>query len=162
MTTILHRLVLFLALCLPSALLAQSSQGSGAGGAPPNNSRFVIFIHAGGIPDDVKKSDDEKKPGSAGRISEDERVREIAIALIRKQYTVRVPDRDQDKVGGPGVDYFDDGARLAAEDVANTVNAVLRNLNLLTSEKEKDEKKVLKPRRQYLKSPPNYLGVWLF
>jgi hypothetical protein len=135
MTTILHRLALILALCVPSALLAQSQ-----GGSP--NSRIVIFIHAGG-----------------GEIN-DNQIRDIAVALVRKQYTVRVPDRDQDKVGGPGVDYFDDSARAAAEDVANTVNAALKGLKLLTD--EKDEKRALKPRRQFLRNPPGYLGVWLF
>lgn len=131
MTTILHRLALILALCVPSALLAQSQ-----GGSP--NSRFVIFIHAGGA-----------------EISDDQ-VKDIAVTLVRKQYTVRVPDRDQDK-SGPGVDYFDDNAKAAAEDVANTVNDVLKGLKLLT-----DEKRALKPRRQSLRNPPGYLGVWLF
>jgi len=154
MTTTLHRLALTLVLCFPSALLAQSNQGAGGGGPALNNSRFVIFIHAGGIPDDAAK----KSEGGA-KISEDDRVKEIAVTLVRKQYTVRVPDQDRDRVGGPGVDYFDDGAKAAAEDVANTVNAALKALKLLD---EKDEKKALKPRRQFLRSPPNYLGVWLF
>jgi hypothetical protein len=133
MTTILHRLALILVLCAPSALLAQNQAQQGA-----PNSRFVIFIHAGG--------------GAT-----DEEVREVAIALIRKQYTVRPTDRDQDKVGGPGVDYFDDSAKAAAEDVANTVNDVLKGQKLLT-----DDKKALKARRQSLRNPPGYLGVWLF
>src|SRR5215213_4686293 len=120
MTTILHRLALFLALCVPGALLAMDRQGSA-----PSNSRFVICIHAGGIPED------EKKPDGGAKMSDDSRVKEIAIPLVRKQYTVRVPDRDQDRVGGPGVDYFDDTAKAAAEDVANTVNATLKALKLL-------------------------------
>ncbi|HEX8164203.1 MAG TPA: hypothetical protein VF601_00255 [Beijerinckiaceae bacterium] len=104
------------------------------------NARFVIFVHTGPrAPDDIA-------------------VKQIAAALSRKGYLVRAPDKQQDIVGGPGVDYFDDSALKTAQDVADTVNEQLQKLDPPV-----DEKKKLKPRPQRAtKNPPSYLGVWLF
>jgi hypothetical protein len=70
---------------------------------------------------------------------------------------VRAPDNQRDVVGGPGVDYFDDSALDVAQDVANTVNETFEKLWGQVADDRK-----LKPRRQRVKNPPTYLGVWLF
>jgi hypothetical protein len=127
MPAALHFLALTLMFCISNTAAAQ----------PRDNSRFVIFIHTGG-----------------GTITE-EQAKAIAVDLVRKRYTVRVPDNQQDRVGGPGVDYFADDAKGAADDVAATVNAAMKSLNLRNS-------KPLAARRQNLKNPPGFLGVWLF
>lgn len=108
-----------------------------------DSSKFVIFIHAG----------PHLKNGEAA-------VKQIAGALYNKGYVVRSPDNDQDEAGGPGVDYFDDNARAAAQDVADTVNELMARLTTLP--KTGFAGKKLMPRRQKTKAPPNYLGVWLF
>lgn len=105
-------------------------------------SKFIIFIHAGPF----------LKDGEAA-------VKQIAGALFNKGYVVRSPDNDQDDAGGPGVDYFDDNARDAAQDVADTVNELMAKISL---PKTGVAGKKLMPRRQKTKTPPNYLGVWLF
>jgi hypothetical protein len=145
MRTIISGLCLIVALSVPGNLLAQpqsrQEQAPQQGALPArDNSRFVVFIHAGG------------KDGA-----DDKAIREIAVALLGKRYVVRAPDRERDEVGGPGVDYFAEAARDAAQEVADTVNEKLKSLNLLP-----DETKKLKPRLQRLKNPPGYLGVWLF
>lgn len=131
----IFRLLLILALCVPVPLHGQ--------GAPPSGTRdksqFVVFIHAG------PQSPDDKE------------TKQIAVALFQKGYLVRAPDNQRDKVGGPGVDYFDDSARDMAQDVADTVNETFEKLGVQVA----DDKK-LKPRRQRVKNPPTYLGVWLF
>lgn len=114
--------------CLTTAAFAQAPK--------VDASKFVVFIHAGS---NVK----------------DKSIKQIAGALFSKGYVVRSPDNDQDEAGGAGVDYFDDSAKDAAQDVATTVNEAFTRLKL-------DQKKALSPRRQKTKSPPNYLGVWLF
>ncbi len=131
----LCRFFLVFALCMPGVLHAQQTQQSG--NPPRDNSKYVVFIHAGG-----------KDIGN--------QIGEITIALLKERYIVRAPDKDQDKIGGPGVDYFDDSAFEAAQDVAKIVNGILQNLKL------QDEGKTLKPRAQRLKNPAGYLGVWLF
>jgi hypothetical protein len=103
-------------------------------------SKFVVFIHAGPY----------LKDGDVA-------VRQIAGALFSKGYVVRSPDNDVDEIAGPGVDYFDDNARDAAQDVADTVNELLPRFNRTGFQGKK-----LIPRRQKTKTPPNYLGVWLF
>jgi hypothetical protein len=131
------RICLILLLLAPSLLSAQPQQS----GVPPvrDNSQFVVFIHAGG-----------------GKIG-DQQVREIGALLVKKGYVVRAPDLERDEAGGPGVDYFSNFARDAAQDVADTVNARLQALKL-----QSDENKKLKPRLQRVNNPPGYLGVWLF
>ena len=133
--TIMWRFGLVVALCCPGAVLAQQ-----AGSPARDNSKFAVFIHGGGN----DKADDKA-------------IREIAVALLGKRYVVRAPDKDRDEVGGPGVDYFADSARDAAQEVADIVNDKLKDLKLLP-----DEGKKLKPRLQRQKNPPGYLGVWLF
>jgi hypothetical protein len=139
MKTILCRFFLVLAFCLPGALQAQQPPPQQSGPPVRDNSKFVVFIHAGG------KKVDEKK------------IREIAVELLKKRYVVRAPEYDQDEIGGPGVDYFAESARDAAKDVADTVNEKLKSLELVT-----DNKKNLVPRLQRVRNPPGYLGVWLF
>ena len=105
-----------------------------------DTSKFIIFIHAG-----PKKKDDRT-------------VRLISGALYGKGYVVRAPDDDQDEIGGPGVDYFDDSARDPALDVAAIVNETFAKLDV-----DRDPKQKLSPRRQTkTKNPSNWLGVWLF
>jgi hypothetical protein len=136
MTAILSRIFLITALFVPGLLFAQPQQTT-----TRDNGQFVVFLHGGGT--DTAKIEDQD-------------LRQIGAVLVKKGYIVRAPDMDRDQVGGPGVDYFSDEARTAAEDVASTVNAELSNRKLLITGKE------LKPRRQNLKNPPGYLGVWLF
>jgi len=105
-----------------------------------DRSKYIIFIHAG------------------PRTKDDRDVKLISGALFSKGYIVRAPDDDQDEVGGPGVDYFDESAKEPADDVAKIINETFR---LLKS--ERDAKQSLRPRRQSkTKNPPNWLGVWLF
>jgi hypothetical protein len=131
----IFQLLLILALCLPVPLHGQGTPPSGT----RDKSQFVVFIHAGPKLPDAKE------------------IKQIAVALLQKGYLVRAPDSQQDKVGGPGVDYFDDSALGMAQDVADTVNETFGRLGVQVA----DDKK-LKPRRQRVKSPPTYLGVWLF
>ncbi|MBX9827927.1 MAG: hypothetical protein K2Y27_23365 [Xanthobacteraceae bacterium] len=124
---------LALILLVPGSLLAQQ------GALPPiDTGRFTVFIHGG---------NENEQIGSKV-------LREIGTVLVKKGYVVRAPDFDQDTVGGPGVDYFSDDARDAAQDVADEINRALRSRKLQTKE--------LKPRRQNVRNPPGYLGVWLF
>jgi hypothetical protein len=136
MRTRLGLIFLLLSLCVPGDLHAQSR------GTKPefDPSKFVVFIHTG------------------GRSLDRHATQRIGIALSQKGYVVRAPDRDQDDVGGPGVDYFSESARPAAEDVANTMNEILTEMKL----QDKDARKKLRPRLQRTKNPPGYLGVWLF
>jgi hypothetical protein len=134
MTTI-KRAILTLLLCLPSLALAQAPPGPpGAADTP-----YVLFIHSGPKPAD------------------DIIVKRLAVTLAKQGYSVREPEDDQDKVGGPGVDYFADQAKAKAQDVADKVNEFLAQ-----NGQPADAAKKLQPRRQSGKSPPNYLGVWLF
>jgi hypothetical protein len=139
MTTFMSRLFLVLALCVPGSLHAQGIQQRAA--PQSTNSRYVLFIHAG-----------PKKP-------DDSVVKKIAGTLAQKGYSVRAPDGEVDNVGGSGVDYFADTAQGVAQDVANTVNKILKDEKLL-----EPDKKGLEPRSraQRTKNPPTYLGVWLF
>jgi hypothetical protein len=98
-----------------------------------------VFIHSG-----------PKQP-------DDPVVKRLAVMLAKQGYSVREPESDQDKVGGAGVDYFADQARGKAQDVADKVNEFLAQ-----NGQPVDPAKKLQPRRQSGKSPPNYLGVWLF
>jgi len=138
MITLMYRLVLVLALGMPASLYAQGVQPRAV---PSGETKFVLFIHTGGSPAGI----DEGK------------IKQIMGALAQKGYLVRAPDKEQDERGGPGVDYFADSARAAAQDVANTVNLTFEKLGIPV-----DEKKKLKPRLQRVKNPAAYLGVWLF
>jgi hypothetical protein len=124
MTAITRALLLFL-LCLPSLAQAQSL---------PSTAPYVLFIHSG-----PKNADDPA-------------VKRIAVLLAKAGYSVREPENDQDKVGGPGVDYFAPQAAGEADKVAGLVTGYLGL----------DASKKLPTRKQSGKSPPNYLGIWLY
>jgi hypothetical protein len=134
MMTAIKRALLMLLLCLLSLAQARAQGGPPALAGTP----YVLFIHSG-----PKTADDPV-------------VKRLAVMLARQGYSVREPEQDQDKVGGPGVDYFDDAAKGKAQDVANTVNEYLAQ-----NGSPADTKK-LQPRKQSAKSAPNYLGVWLY
>src|SRR3954447_13414689 len=125
MTAIMRAMLLILVF-LPA--LAQAQSAPGPGGMP-----YVVFMHSG-----PKQSDDPV-------------VKKLAVMLARQGYSVREPEEDQDKVGGPGVDYFGDQAKAKAQELADTINGYLGPLG-------QDPAKKLQPRKQSGKSPPNYLG----
>jgi hypothetical protein len=129
----IRRTILAIGLCLPALALAQGQAG------PPTTpgTPYVVFIHSG-----------PKQP-------DDPVVKRLAVMLAKQGYSVREPQNDQDKVGGPGVDYFADQAKAKAQDVADAVNGYLGPLG-------QDASKKLQPRRQSGKNPSNYLGVWLY
>jgi hypothetical protein len=105
---------------------------------------YIVFMHTG-----------PKKP-------DDPSVRAIAAQLVRSGYVVRAPEGDRDTVGGPGVDYFSDDAKPAAQALSDVVNKLLQQEREAEKEAKKEEFKPLQPRRQTVKNPPNYLGLWLF
>jgi hypothetical protein len=115
----------------PSSLYAQQQQQEN----PLANSRYILFIHTGGAPEN----------SDVGLIPE------ILSVLLRNGYSVRKPDDQRDEVGGPGVDYFDEKDQDKAKELANLVNSVLPA-----------SLKRLDARRQRVKNPPGYFGVWLF
>jgi hypothetical protein len=133
MMTALARAILMAVVCLPAVALAQAPP------APPASTPYVLFIHSG-----PKSSDDAI-------------VKRLAVTLAKQGYSVREPEGDQDKVGGPGVDYFADQAKDKAQDVADKVNEFFAQNATATQPAKK-----LQPRKQNGKSPPNYLGVWLY
>jgi hypothetical protein len=126
----IKRAILIALLCLPSLALAQAPPG------PPGlaSGPYVLFIHSG--------------PKSADDLA----VKRIAVQLAKAGYSVREPANDQDKVGGPGIDYF---APQAAAEAAKVAALVSGYLGL-------DPGKKLPTRLQSSKSPPNYLGIWLY
>lgn len=136
-----HRLLHVLWAGLATIALIVGAQQVGA--QTSDNSKYFLFIHAGPL-----------EPN-------DERVRSIAYALVERGYSVRAPDRDVDFVGGPGVDYFDDGAKAKAEDVANIVNEEIEKM-VQSRRIEGSSIRKLVARRQNVKNPAVYLGVWLF
>jgi len=142
MLTSIFRLLFALVIVMLVALHFMVGTPRAAG----DNSRFIVFIHAGGQP--------KKKDAGAQQAVPDEVIKQIAIALARKGYSVRPWDRQQDK---PGVAYFWDQDAEAASDVAATVNEALTPL--LTAD---DNATKLKERLQRIKNPQGYLGVWLF
>jgi hypothetical protein len=118
------------------AALAASATAVTAVAQQADNSRYILFLHAGAPPD-----------------VHDANAHLLAVlnGLRKAGYLVRKPDSDRDDVGGPGVDYFDDNDLAAAQAVADIVNAAMP-----------DSPKKIAPRRQRVKNPPYYLGVWLF
>ena len=131
--TVSKRTILALLLCLPALAQARAQAGPPVAAGMP----YVVFIHSG-----PKQSDDPV-------------VKRLAVMLAKQGYSVREPENDQDKVGGPGVDYFADQAKAKAQDLADAVNGYLGPLG-------QDASKKLQPRKQSGKSPPNYLGIWLY
>jgi hypothetical protein len=136
MMTAIQRAILAIFLFLPSFAQAQQGQGMPAG---PSGVLYVLFIHCG------------------PRTADDPQVKRLALLLAKQGYSLREPEEDQDKVGGPGVDYFADEARAKAQEVADAVNGYLA-----LSGPPLDPGKKLQPRRQNVKNAPNYLGVWLY
>ena len=128
--TMIKRAILMILLCLPSLALAQAPPGPPGAAETP----YVLFIHSG--------------PKSA----DDPAVKRIAVQLAKAGYSVREPQNDQDKVGGPGIDYFSPQAAAEAAKVAGLVSGYLGL----------DPAKKLPTRQQSSKAPPNYLGIWLY
>jgi hypothetical protein len=126
--TAIKRAMLLILLCLPCLAHAQ--------GAPPTSASgpYVLFIHSG------------------PKTADDPAVKKIAVQLAKAGYSVREPENDQDKVGGPGIDYF---APQAAAEAAKVADLVSGYLGL-------DPTKKLPTRKQSGNGPPNYLGVWLY
>jgi hypothetical protein len=104
-----------------------------------DKSSYILFVHTGA---DAKVKD------------VDDKVRSVLTSLLKAGYSVRKPDTDRDVVGGPGVDYFNDGDKDTAEDVAKIVNETYQAMQLGDV--------VLRARLQKIPNPPHYFGVWLF
>jgi hypothetical protein len=102
-------------------------------------SRYTLFIHSGAPPDVTAAPD--------------------VSTLVKKfkddGYVVRGTDDQRDERGGSGIDYFRLEDEDAAEAIAKTVNAWLKANG-------KGELAVLKERRQLVRNPPGYIGVWIF
>jgi len=105
---------------------------------PKMGRESVVFIHCG-----------PREPN-------DPLVRDVAIALLQRGFLVREPETDQDKVGGPGVDYFDQSAAETAQQIAQLVNETLVKGVAVP------QGKPLLPRLQRASTPSFYFGVWLF
>ena len=131
----IKREILLVLLCLPAPAHAQAPPRAPA--AP--ETRYVLFIHSG--------------PKNADDII----VRRLALTLVKRGYSVREPKNDQDKVGGPGVEYFADEAKGKAQDVADMVNDFFAQNGQAV-----DPAKKLHPRKMRGNSLPNYIGVWLY
>jgi len=117
--------LLLVGLLCPLAAQTQDPQKS------EENRRFIVFIHAGGDPG-----------GQAQR---------VAVALGRAGFVVRRPDNERDRVGGPGIDYFNAQDAAGAARAARIVDATL------------SRSPPVQPRFQSAtKNPSGYLGVWLF
>jgi len=129
--TAIRRTILAMLLCLPSFGLPSLAQAQQSG---PSADLRVLFIHSG------------------PKTADDPAVKKIAVKLASSGYSVREPEEDQDKVGGPGVDYFAPNAAGDAQKIADLVNELLAPA----------PDKQLKPRLQSAKNPSNYFGVWLY
>lgn len=104
----------------------------------PGGIQYVVFLHAGPNLSNPK-------------------IKQVAGALFEKGYLVRAPDNEQDTVGGAGVDYFDESAKTAADEISTLMNTTLKRLELKTGADQE-----LRSRFQRVKNPPTYIGVWLF
>jgi hypothetical protein len=133
----LFRLMLAVVVLTPAPVIAQTAKSYGM--APVDNSQYILFIHTG------------------PQLQGDSKMKQIAVALVRKGYSVRATDSQKDEAGGRGVDYFYEQDLKAAQDVADTVNDALARLGFSV-----DGSNRLKPRLQRVKNPRGYLGVWLF
>ena len=80
-------------------------------------------------------------------------MRQIAGKLAYEGYRVRGINNQEDTIGGPAIDYFDEQSVEAAQIVAGIVNDAL---------KKGGQRGDLKPRRQRVKNPQGFIGVWLF
>lgn len=129
--TAIYRAILVILLCLPAFAQAQAQN------EPPKPAAglYIVYIHCG-----PKKAVDPAIKG-------------IALALTKSGYSVREPEEDQDKVGGPGVDYFSPDAKNEADKVAAFVSGQL-SLNPPLKARLQTSKETL-----YQKF---YLGIWLY
>ncbi len=124
--TAIYRAILLILLCLPPLAWAEEAPKPVAG-------PYIVFIHYG-----------PKTPAAIGT---------LPIELTRMGYSVREPDADQDKVGGPGVDYFSPDARGEADKIAGLVSTRLN---------------IAPPLKARLQTSRNalfqkfYLGIWLY
>jgi hypothetical protein len=121
--------LLFFGLAMPLSLASEAQKAE----KPADPGQYVLFIHAG--------------HASSGEY--DDLVRKVTIALAKSGYVVRAPDQER-KQDGPGVDFFDETNRPAAEHIASVVN------------EQKGEGHDLKVRLQPVKRPQGYIDVWLF
>lgn len=80
-------------------------------------------------------------------------------SLVRKfkegGYIVQGADAQSDPSGTSGIDYFRQEDSAMAQLIADSANAWL-------IENGKKELAALKPRRQQVRNPPGYIGVWIF
>jgi hypothetical protein len=131
-------IVMLTALLMSLAVLAGRAS---AEDAPRDPGHCIVFVHGGG-----KKERDARNEAASA----------IAKELAKSGYVVRSPDQEQDVVGGPAVDYFDEADLACARAIAAVVNAN-------TEVGKLQEKPIqLAPRRQRIKNQPGYIGVWLF
>jgi len=130
-------MLLLLMLCVPIPLAIQTHGAD----------QFIVFIHTGSVPPNNML------------------VKQIAGTLVTKGFLVRAPDDDKNLENGPGVEYFDDSARAAAEEVAKAVNEVFAKPPADLAKLGLSQNKLPKitARKLTIKSnPPSYLGLWLF
>jgi len=106
---------------------------------PENRSDYILFIHFG-APDDLKDPPDASS---------------LVKKLKAEGYVVRGADSQRDDVGAAGIDYFRPEDEGAAKAIAASVNAWLK-------ENKQAALATLKPRRQNVRNPPGYIGVWIF
>jgi hypothetical protein len=101
-------------------------------------SDYILFIHQ----------------GAASDVGNPPNVSSLVKKLKEDGYVVRGTD-DQRDVSGSGIDYFRQEDKDAAQVIANSVNKWLEDNG-------KRELAVVKPRRQDVRNPPGYIGVWIF
>ncbi len=96
-------------------------------------SDYTLFIHYG-----------SKTPSNQD-------VSTLVSNLKREGFLVRGADPKRDEVGGPGVDYFQDEDEAGATKIAELVNKWLP-----------EGATKLKARRQRVRNPAGFIGVWIF
>jgi hypothetical protein len=124
-----------------TSLVVRSAEADGLPPTPAEANHSVVFIHSG-----CKGVDQKIVDGIADKVAND---------LARLGYLVRSPDKEQDVVGGQGVDYFFDTDLAVAQHVAAVANVEMKAANLDPSPPD------LGPRRQAVRNHRGYLGVWL-
>jgi len=85
--------------------------------------------------------------GSQSPVNAD--VSQLISRLRNVGFRVLGTDRERDVQGGPGVDFFRDEDEAAAKKIAELVN-------------DWRGTPTIKARRQKVKNPPGFIGVWLF
>lgn len=107
--------------------------------APERPSNYILFVHYGA-------------PGDMAGLPD---VSSLVEKFKEDGYVVRGADAQRDPSATSGIDYFRQEDKDAAQVIATAVNKWLK-------EKGKPELAVLKPRRQDVRNPPGYIGVWIF